>query len=397
MVRFRLVFAVLVCLGIFLHTGAGASEKADSLRIVLDHRGVSVKVPVKIERVVTICDGLVESVMTVLGVQDSIVGLGSACIPKHWEFTYPTVSGESYNYKNGMNVVTFLNPRFMDLPLVAQSGTGVNYETLASLKPDVVFLRVGSCTFGADDENTQKAIRMIESLGIPLIVLRGPNMSGNPQLTSLSEEIRIIGRVFGKEEKASALADYLESQVRLVTERTKDISDAQKPSVLLFGLSPKSREAGGAGHVRGRNTIDSWLLEEVVKARNAFSEKGAWNILSTEQVLALDPDVIVLITAWGYHPPRELYEAPYYQNLKELKAVKNRRIVALPWTPCNCEKRVEYPIEVMVMAKAAYPEKFADVNLDSWLLDFYRNVYGVDNETAKQLRSVQWMDWTTEK
>jgi len=399
MIRLQLFFKRFVCLGIFLITAPNifASENSDSFRSVTDQRGVPVKVPMKIERVVTICDGLVESVMTALGVQNSIVGLGSACIPKHWEYTYPTVAGESYGYTDGMNTVTFLNPFFMDLPLVAQSGTGINYETLASLNPDVVFLRVGSCTLSANDESTHKTIRMIESLGIPLVVLFGPNMTKNPKMDSISEEIRIIGRALGNEQKATALAEYLEKQVRFVMDRTREIPEDQKPSVLLFGLSPKSREAGGTGHVRGLNTIDSWLVETVVNARNAFRTKGAWNILGTEQVLAIDPDVIVLITAWGYHPPRELYEAPYYQNLKDLRAVRNRRVTALPWTPCNCDKRLEYPIDIMIMAKAAYPERFADVDLNVWLLDFYQNVYGVDKKTAAQLRAVQWMDWITEK
>nr|BAG28259.1 solute-binding protein of iron ABC transporter [Desulfotignum balticum] len=399
MMRLRFFFEWFVCLGILLTAAPDiyASENSDSFRSVTDQRGVSVKVPMKIERVVTICDGLVESVMTALGVQNSIVGLGSACIPKHWEYTYPTVAGESYDYTDGMNTVTFLNPFFMDLPLVAQSGTGINYETLASLNPDVVFLRAGSCTLSANDESTHKTIRMIESLGIPLVVLFGPNMTKNPKMDSISEEIRIIGRALGNEQKATALAEYLEKQVRFVMDRTREIPEDQKPSVLLFGLSPKSREAGGTGHVRGLNTIDSWLVETVVNARNAFRTKGSWNILGTEQVLAIDPDVIVLITAWGYHPPRELYEAPYYQNLKDLRAVKNRRVTALPWTPCNCDKRVEYPIDVMIIAKAAYPEKFADVDLNVWLLDFYQNVYGVDPNTAAQLRAVQWMNWVTEK
>jgi len=399
MIRLRHFFQWAACLGILMIAAPNisASKNLDSFRSVTDQRGISVKIPMKIERVVTICDGLVESVMTVLGVQNSIVGLGSACIPKHWEYTYPTVTGESYGYTDGMNIVTWLNPFFMDLPLVARSGTGINYETLASLDPDVVFLRVGSCTLSANDETTQKTIRMIDSLGIPLVVLFGPNMTKNPNMKSISEEIRIIGKVFDNENKATALAEYLEKQVQFVMDRTREIPEDLKPSVLLFGLSPKSREAGGAGHVRGLNTIDSWLVETVVNARNAFRTKGSWNILSTEQVLAIDPDVMVLITAWGYHPPRELYEAPYYQNLKELRSVKNRRVTALPWTPCNCDKRVEYPIDVMIIAKAAYPEKFADVDLNAWLLDFYQNVYGVDQNTAAQLRAVQWMDWVTEK
>jgi len=100
----------------------------------------------------------------------------------------------------------------------------------------------------------------------------------------------------------------------------------------------------------------------------------------------------VLDTANGYHPPEELYSAPYYQNVGELSAVKNRRVFALPWTCCST-KRLEYPIEVMVIAKAAYPDRFSDIDLEEWLIDFFKDVYDVDNETARALISTQWMDW----
>jgi len=79
------VFA-LVCLYVVLSTGY-----ADEYRTVIDSRGVAVEVPTEIERVVTISDGLVEGVMTRLGVEDTIVGLGSGCLPKVWEYEYPTV------------------------------------------------------------------------------------------------------------------------------------------------------------------------------------------------------------------------------------------------------------------------------------------------------------------
>ena len=69
--------------------------------------------------------------------------------------------------------------------------------------------------------------------------------------------------------------------------------------------------------------------------------------------------------------------------------------MSLPWTPYY-SNRLEYPIDVMVIAKAAYPERFDDIDLAEWLLDFYKNVYGVDDDTAKTLRSAQWMDWCME-
>jgi iron complex transport system substrate-binding protein len=353
-------------------------------------------VPLEIERVVTISDGLVEGVMTSLGIEEKLIGLGSDCLPKLWEWEYPTVEGKNYTLE-GMNTVNYLNPWIRDLPLVASYGMPPNYEMLVSLDPEVVIIRGGDCTFWTDEDSMQQAINTIDSLGIPLIVTYGPNTYDEPNMSIISEEIRIIGQVFGREVDAIELADYLESEVEFVRERTEDISDDEKPRVLLFGLSPRSRDGGGAGDIEGTDTIESFFLEEIVNAKNAFQEPAYFKLVSAEHVLALDPDVIVLPTDWGYHPPRELYEAPYYQNLQELTAVKNRRVMALPWLPCNCDKRLEYPIEVMVMAKAAYPERFEDVDLGEWLLEFYQNVYNVDQETAEGLRTAQLMDWTLEE
>lgn len=387
-----------VCLTLILFSPPASCECASggpsNLRPVVDQRNTTVMVPDKIRRVVAIDDGLVEEVLTALGLSDIVVGLGSWCIPRKWEFTYPTVGGESYSYKEGMNTVTFLNPHFLELPLVADSGTGINYETLAGLRPDLVILREGSCALGTDRDKTRKTIQVIESLGIPLIVLKGPDTFESPSLETISEEIRIIGKAFGRESRATELASYLEAQVQTVHSRTRNIPGSEKPRLLLLGLSPTARKAGGAGHVRGTGTMESLFVEELANAVNAYRSKGAWSILSTEQILALDPDVIVLITSWGYHPPRELYDAPYYQNLKDMRAVRKKRVLALPWTPCNCQKRLEYPIDAMVIAKAAYPERFTDIDLSNWLLDFYQKVYGVDRKSAEGLRAAQWMDWT---
>lgn len=394
MTRFiRTYLLALACLCLVLGTGLAADEN----RTVVDSRGVAVQLPSEINRVVTISDGLVEGVMTVLGVQDKLVGVGSSCLQRNFNYTYPTVSGGNFTYADGMNPVLYLNPWISDLPLIADEG--VNFEALAGLKPDVVIMRIGDCTFwtvDVKDEKVQKSINTIESLGIPLVVLYGPNCYDSPDIFRISDEIHIIGQVFGKEEKADKMAEYLQAQVDLIKERTQNVTDKDKPTVLIFGLSPSARKQGGAGVVFGTDTIESYLIEDLVHARNAYQDKGYFKVLSAEQVLALNPKVIVLATAAGYHPPRELYEAPYYQNLQELDAVKNKRVLALPWTPCNCVKRQEYPIDVMVIAKAAFPDRFEDIDLGQWLLDFYQNVYGVNLETAKKLRSAQWMDWAAE-
>jgi len=388
----KLGLIVLACLCLLQGSGLAAEE----MRTVVDSRGVEVQVPVQIDRVVTISDGLIESVMFVLGVEDMIAGVGSSCIQRVFNYTYPTADGKDYEYKDGMNPVTYLYPQVRDNPLVGKSGAAINYEMLSGLDPDLVILRVGSCTLQSmEDEGVQKTISTIEALGIPIIVLKGPPCFDEPDLSTISDEIRIIGKVFDKEDKAQELADYLESQTQVILERTKDIPESEQPTVLIFGASPTSRQSGGAGSVKGTDTIESYFIENIVHAKNAFHEAGSPTI-SAEQLLALNPDAIVLGTANGYHPPEELYSAPYYQNVAELSAVKNHRVYSFPWEPCNCAKRLEYPIDVMVIAKTAYPDRFEDIDLGEWLLLFYKKVYGVDDETARALRSAQWMDWTVE-
>lgn len=365
--------------------------------VVQDFRGKLIEIPSQINRVVTISDGMIEAVMTRLGVAHTLVALGSSCIPKVWSYSYPTMGNKTHEYKDGMNPVTHLNPNLMQLPLISQYGAGVSYEKVVELHPDLILIRIGSCSLSAGQDILDKNIALLESLSIPLVVFKGPDTFVEPDITTIFDEINLLGQIFKQEDEAKKLADYLQNSVEMVKERTADIKPADQKKILLVGLSPKSRSQGGAAHVKGTQTIQTYFMDNYVHVQNIYQGRGAWNILNIEQILSLDPDVIILVTAWGYHPPAELYEAPYYQSLKNMRAIRNRAVAALPWTPCNCEKRLEFPIDVMVMAKAAYPERFADIQLDQWLLDFYENVYQVDEKTAKELRSRQWMDWTWEE
>lgn len=395
------VFCLLLsagCVGLTGESGADTASPAEEYRTVVDSRGVEVKVPVEIERVVTVNDGFVEGVLTRLGEVDKVVGMGGQCCQKVYTYSFEDLSGNNYSYTDGMNPVLYLNPGLQDLPLVTDGSTGINYETLAGLNPDLVIIRLGASSFRAgSDENVKKTIETIDSLGIPLIILKGPPYQEKPDVNQISEEIRIIGQVFGKEEEALDLAAYLDDSIEMIQERTQGIPENQKPRVMQFGLSPRAREGGGAGMAWGLDTIESFFIEDLANAKNAYQGTGAFVTISTEQILAINPDVILLPTAQGYHPASELYTASYYQNLQELDAIKNRQVYALPWTPYNWAKRLEYPVEAMIIAKAAYPDRFSDVKVHEWVLEFYQNVYGVDLATARELRSAQWLDWMEEE
>lgn len=365
--------------------------------IVTDMRGVNVSVPDNLERIATISDGFVEGVMTHLGVIHKVTVIGSWSMKRDYKYSFTTVGGEEYTLR-GWNTMKYLHPWLNDLPCInSPQGNIINYETLASANPQLVILRVGDCTLrGANPESVEKTIGTIEALGIPLVVIFSPNYYNKAELSSMREEMRVLGDIFGQREKALKLFDYLDATEKMIRKRTASIKEKNKVSMLYLGLNPNVRKKGAAGSVSGVNTPESYIIEGIANAKNAFTGKGSGVIMSAEQLYSLNPDVIVLPTSNGYHPPRELYESPDFQILQELKAVKNKRVYAMPWSPMNCARRVEYPIDMLIIAKAAYPDKFKDIKVHTFVLQFYKDVYNVSDKDAEALRSEQILDWTVE-
>lgn len=365
-----------------------------SARTVTDMRGKQITLPDTLTRVATIDDGFVEGVMTHLGVIDRVDMIGSWSMKRDYKYAFEAENGETWEHR-GWNTMKFLHPWLNDKVCVnSPQGNVISFEALAAGNPEAVILRLGDCTVGAGNrEAAARTVETIEALGLPLVVIYAPTWFRASDLSSMKEEGRIIGAMFGMEDKAAALMDRLAATERLIRERTRDIPKAEKPRVLYMGLNPDIRKQGGAGTAHGVDTPESYIIENVAGAKNAFTGTGAGVPMSAEQMYALDPDVILLPTSNGYHPPRELMEAPYFRNLRELRAVREKRVYAMPWSPMNCARRVEYPLDMLIVAKAAYPDRFRDINVYDFALNFYRDIYHVDDETARALRSHQLLDW----
>jgi len=365
-------------------------------RLITDMRGMPITVPARPTRVATISDGFVESVMTRLGTIRTLVAVGSASLQRQWSYSYPSSDGRGFSVADGMGTMRALHSWMAYLPCAACAGDALNYETIASARPQLVILRVGDCTVGTAPEVVTRTVDVFGAMGIPVVVLRSPADYRGRGLDTLRSEIEVLGSVFGNEREAAALAQELESTERDLQARLHDIPDVARPRVLYLGLASGARSAGGAAYVWGTDTTESWMIERIIGARNAYRGPGARVLLNAEQILALDPDVIFLPTSAGYHPPRELLDAPYFRELQQLRAVREKRVYALPWSPMNCARRLESPLDLLIMAKGAYPDRFRDLAVHEWALAFYRRTYLIDEQQAVALRRGQWLDWTAE-
>lgn len=380
-------------------TPAVNTRSADATtRTIIDSRGVSVELPAQIKTVATVSDAFVEEVMYALGVEAEVTAIGATCLVRDFTYDFESKSGEKFSYIGGMNPANYLQPQLRDQPIFVQDSQ-FNFETLASVNPDVLIIHSGCCSVNWQNNDAEMAqtLEKLEGLGIATVVVHGPNFSGEPSIDDMQRGIEVIGDVFGLKDEATKIGDIIQDEIAEVVARTKDIDEPEKAKVLLFGMNPNVRKEGGSGSAFGKKDVQAYMLEEFVNATNVFTENVGSVPLNAEQVLALDPDVFLLPTNNGYHPPRELTDTSDFANLETMRAIQDGRVASLPWSPCNCDQRLEMPVVVMVMAKAAYPDKFADINLEEWMQDYFKRIYGVDQDDADGIIDALWMDWARDQ
>lgn len=356
----------------------GPTAIAEEYKTVRDMRGVEVSIPEDPQKVVAISRSLIDTTMYIFGMEDKLVG-GSVWKRDDGYSDY-TRNGETYRVCPWISFV--LNPEYRNLTNVGGFGGPYgtpNVETIASLEPDLLILR----DFGNQDENVGKFIESMERLDIPVVVLKYPDCYDEIDISTIYEEIRLLGEVFDRQEKAEEIVDHLDSQRQLIEERTEDIEEEDKPRVLYFGAPRWAGDKGGVGYAFGTDTIESVFMEDFINAKNAYDGTGM-DMISTEHLLALDPEVIILSTYSGYHPPSEIYQAERFEQVQELEALKEGRVYALAATPCKSE-RLEFPINLMIEAKAIYPDRFEDIDLEEWIRDYFKNLYDVDDVKAEEL------------
>lgn len=119
-------------------------------------------------------------------------------------------------------------------------------------------------------------------------------------------------------QRAEAYNRYLNQQISMISQKTSGLSQQQRPTVLhIQSLKPLK--------VDGRNTlIDTWI--KLAGGRNvAASVDGNMKQITPEQVLAWQPDYIILDASAG-----TLEQSPYQAIFSQLRAVKQHHVVRNP-------------------------------------------------------------------
>lgn len=251
-------------------------------------------------------------------------------------------------------------------------GDAINYEAVIAEEPTIA-LNVGTI----NDAFISECDALSESLGIPVVAVDGDLMAS-------PETYRFMGDLFGIEEEAEKLAVYAEETFEDIAEM--NVPEEEKVRI-YYGNGEDSLETAPAGSAHAQ-IID---MVNAVNVADLEIGDGSRVQISAEQLLAWDPDVIVVngepkADMSGNSAAEALLNDP---NFASLKAVKEQKVYGTPNAPFSWIDRpaaVNRLVGVRWLSGLIYPD-YLNYDVDEEVCEFFELFYHVDL-TEEQLEQI---------
>lgn len=264
--RFIGVVALCCCLLPAMVVSAWAGT-----RLLMDQTGRSVMVPEQPRRVIALIPSLAEIVFA-LGRGDLLVGTT--------QFAKEP-------------------PAAAKLPRVG-SYLHLDIERIVALRPDLCL--------AARDGNPAHMIRRIEGLGIPVFAL-------DPRtLPEISDSVTLLGELLEARQQAAAITRDMAAKMAAVAARVR--AGGKRPGV-FFQIDASPMVSAGRG-----TFIDGLITG--AGGRNLAGERASYPRFSWEEILALQPEVVIIASMAGGYSEEQL-KAQWFR-WPDIPAVKNGRV-----------------------------------------------------------------------
>jgi iron complex transport system substrate-binding protein len=311
-----------------------AAPRASKAATVTDATGRSIAIPERVTRVFPA--GPPAAIMLYTLAPDLLLGWPRANRADECEFMLPEVC------------------RRPEIGRITGRGNTANLEVVLALKPDLI-LDIGSTapTFAS------LAARVQDQTGIPYALLDG-------RFDATAATYRTVGALVRHPEQAEALARYAEQTMATIKNRIATVPAERRPRV-YYARGPRGLETGLGGSINVE-TI------EFLAARNVAAErKGGLAVVSMEQVLSWNPDVIVTIDRdFAENVRRD----PLWAPVSAVRAGRVHLSPKLPFGWVDFPPSVNRLIGLWWLAKILYPEQFPE-DIRPLTRDFYRRFYHV--------------------
>lgn len=238
-------------------------------------------------------------------------------------------------------------PALLDLPSVG-SAKEFDLEGCAALNPDLVVVPV----------KLKDSIPALEELGLTVLAV-------NPEDQELlTQAALLLGKATNTLSAANSLIAFQTEQLSLLKDAQSKVS---APSVYLASNSSLLSAAGP-------EMYQNSLITNAGGTNAAGELTGNyWSEISYEQLLAWDPEYIVLAADAGYSLDSVISDS----NLAQCRAVKEGHVLQLP----NAIEAWDSPVPGSVLgslwlASSLHPEAYPDEKWKAAATAFYETFYG---------------------
>ncbi len=201
---------------------------------------------------------------------------------------------------------------FSDYPEEAKQLTDIgggwgelNTEQIVALAPDLVL---------AAEINTPEQVQALEALGLTVFYLNNPK-----DLEGMYENLRLVARLVGREAEAEALIKSLKRRVASVDDKIAQARERPLVFYELDGSDPNAPWTSGPG------TFVDLLIGRAGGVNVGHSLGSAWAQISAEELIAQNPQIILLGDAAYGVKPEDVAARPGWE---QIAAVKNQQVYA---------------------------------------------------------------------
>ena len=152
-------------------------------------------------------------------------------------------------------------------------------EKILSCQPDIII---------SEYEDVEKADALQQQVGVPVITLR-TGVDG-VFAEAFPGSLRLLGQLFGREDRAETLISFIESETAEITRRAAGAADDDRPGAYICGL-------GNWGTTNHLMTSQSYAAFRVANIRNVVTDLGtdAVQAIEAEKFAALGGSMDVML------------------------------------------------------------------------------------------------------
>ena len=182
--------------------------------------------------------------------------------------------------------------------------SGFSSESIVALKPDLVLGMAG-------DFNTPELAASLEKLCLTVYYLTNPKT-----LEDVYANIETVGELTGRATEAAALVKSLETRLSAVDKKIATLSTRPLVFFELDATEPAKPYTSGPG------TYIDLLITRAGGTNIGSQLQGAWAQIGIEELLVLNPDVIILADSKYGETPEKVANRAGWETLKAVQQGK---------------------------------------------------------------------------